>query len=81
MQLFGTYDTVPHYQSMIENSPEKATQMYAMASNLRHAADETVQSEYRIRLLMVARDLEREAAKLDDHCRFAPTVPGASRAG
>jgi hypothetical protein len=44
-----------------------------MASNFRHVAEEPGLPGYRARLLSVARDLEREAARLDDH-RDLPRV-------
>lgn len=57
---------------MVVSDAEKAAQLYAMASNFRHSAAETAQLRYRTRLLDVARDLEREAAKLEGHFADPP---------
>ena len=57
---------------MVVSDAERASQLYAMASNFRHAAAETAQPRYRARLLNVARDLESEAAKLEDHFASRP---------
>ena len=75
----GTGSGRLHYQSMVVSGPEKSVQLYAMASNFRHAADETALPGYRRRLLEVARDLESEAAKLDD--QDLPPPRRTSRAG
>jgi hypothetical protein len=64
---------------MVVSGSEKSVQMYAMASNFRHAADKTAMPDYRRRLLEVARDLEGEAAKLTD--QDLPPPRGTSRAG
>lgn len=53
-------------QFMVVSNPEKVARLHAMASNLRRAAAETGQPRYRTRLLNVARDLETEAAKLEE---------------
>ena len=53
-------------QFMVVRDPDKIAQLHAMASKLRQAAAETGQPRYRTRLLNVARDLEFEAAKLED---------------
>jgi hypothetical protein len=66
---------------MVGSDPEKSMQMYAMASNFRHVADETRLPRYRTRLLEVARDLEGEAAKLSDHSFLALRSREISRAG
>lgn len=55
---------------------EKSSALYAMATNLRHAAAETVWPDYRQKLLEAARDLESEADRRD-HDR----PPPASRTG
>lgn len=52
-----------------------------MASNFRRVADGTRLPGYRARLLEVARDLEGEAAKLNDQDCFAPRSRETSRAG
>lgn len=54
------------YQIMAASDADKAARLYAMASNFRHVAEEAGLPGYRARLLSVARDLEREAARLDD---------------
>ena len=64
---------------MVVSDAERATQLYVMASNFRHAAAETAQPRYRARLLNVARDLEREAAKLEDHFAAGPEDPSRTR--
>jgi hypothetical protein len=64
---------------MVVSGSEKSIQLYAMVSNLRHAADKTALPDYRRRLLEVARDLEREAAKLT--AQDLPPPRGTSRAG
>jgi hypothetical protein len=65
---------------MVDIDPQKAAQLYAMASNFRHVADGTELPGYRERLLKVARDLEREAAKLEDQSILPPDPGKASRA-
>ena len=65
---------------MVVPGHEKIECLHAMAANLRHAADETSWPRYRARLLQVARDLECEAAKLDQH-KPEPKSRDASRAG
>jgi hypothetical protein len=77
----GTWQVLPHYQPMVVSDSEKANGLYAMASNFRHAAHATSLPGYRDRLLQVARDLECEAAKLDDQRFFSPTSRDASRTG
>jgi len=66
---------------MVVSGSEKSLQLYAMASNFRHVADGTSFPSYRIRLLEVARDLEGEAARLNDQDFFAPRSRVISRAG
>ena len=66
---------------MVVSDSEKANGLYAMASNFRHAAQATSLPGYRDRLLQVARDLECEAAKLDDQRFFPPKSRDASRTG
>jgi len=61
---------------MAMRDPPKSAELYAMATNLRHAAAETSWPRYRAKLLEVARDLEREADRRDQDS-FTPT----SRAG
>jgi hypothetical protein len=65
---------------MVVLDSEKAAQLYAMASNFRHVADGTELPGYRERLLSVARDLECEAAKLEDQPVLPPDPGKASRA-
>ena len=64
---------------MVVSDAEKAAQLYAMASNFRHAAAETAQPRYRVRLLDVARDLESEAAKLEGHFSDPPDDSARAR--
>jgi len=66
-------------QFMVVPDPDKAAQIFAMASNLRHAAAETGQPRYRARLLNVARDLESEAAKLEGQSPAARPPGDSSR--
>jgi hypothetical protein len=66
---------------MVVPGHEKIECLHAMAADLRHAADETNWPRYQVRLLQVARDLEREAAKLDDQHTPESTSGDASRAG
>ena len=66
---------------MVVSGSEKSRQIYAMASNFRHVADGTKFPNYRIRLLEVARDLESEAARLNDQDFLAPRSREISRAG
>lgn len=62
---------------MVVSDADKAARLYAMASNFRHVAEETGLPGYRTRLLSVARDLEREAARLEDQT-VLPLPPGKS---
>lgn len=64
---------------MVAPDPDKASQLHAMASNLRQAAAETDQSRYRVRLLDAARDLENEAARLEGHPSESPKDSSRSR--
>jgi hypothetical protein len=61
----GTTGLPGSYQGMAPRDPSKSAELYAMATNLRHAADETSWPLYRAKLLEAARDLEREAGKRD----------------
>ena len=62
---------------MVGSVAEKHTQTLAMATRFRHAAAETSWASYRVKLLEVARDLEREAEKLERR----EGLPEISRAG
>ena len=64
-------------QFMVAPDPDKVARLHAMASKLRQAAAETGQPRYRTRLLNVARDLESEAARLDDNVPDRPPVDSA----
>lgn len=67
-------------QFMVAPDLDKVARLHAMASKLREAAAETGQPRYRARLLTVARDLESEAAKLDDNAPGrAPAEPSRNR--
>ena len=56
---------------MVVSDADRAARLYAMASNFRHVAQAAGLPGYRTRLLNVARDLEREAARLEDQ----PVLP------
>ena len=56
-------------------------QTLAMATRWRHAAQETSSPSYRVKLLEVARDLEKEAERLEIQESLPRTPRGNSRAG
>ena len=60
---------------------DNATKLHAMASQFRHAADETAWPGYRVRLLQVAADLENEAGRLQRQDFGAPVSRDTSRTG